>query len=91
MSQPVSLIVYMAIVVFAGILICSMGVQKGVEKISKPMMIALLAIMVILAINSVFLPGAAEGVKFSTTMNEFVSKIQSLGKNVRLGDIRCKN
>ena len=64
MSQPVSLIVYMAIVVALGIIICSMGVQKGVEKISKPMMIALLAIMVILAVNSVFLPGAAEGVKF---------------------------
>ena len=64
MSQPVALIVYMAIVVFVGILVCSLGVQKGVEKISKPMMIALLAIMVILAFNSVFLPGAAEGVKF---------------------------
>ena len=64
MSQPVSLIVYMAIVVFTGILICSLGVQKGVEKISKPMMIALLVIMVILAVNSVFLPGAADGVKF---------------------------
>ena len=64
MSQPVALIVYMAIVVFIGILVCSLGVQKGVEKISKPMMIALLVIMVILSVNSVFLPGAAEGVKF---------------------------
>lgn len=34
---------------------------------------------------------AAEGVKFSTTMNEFSKKIHSLGENVRLGDIRCKN
>ena len=34
---------------------------------------------------------AAEGVKFSTTMNDFVAKIKSLGENVRLGDIRCKN
>ena len=34
---------------------------------------------------------AAEGVKFSTTMNEFVDKIRSLGENVRLGDLRCKN
>ena len=34
---------------------------------------------------------AAEGVKFSTTMNEFVEKIRSLGENVRLGDLRCKN
>ena len=64
MSEPVSLVVYMAIVVFAGILICSLGVQNGVEKISKPMMIALLLIMVVLAANSVFLPGASEGVKF---------------------------
>ena len=34
---------------------------------------------------------AAEGVKFSETMNSFVAKIRSLGKNVRLGDLRCKN
>ena len=32
---------------------------------------------------------AAEGVKFSQTMNEFVEKIHSLGKNVRLEDLRC--
>ena len=34
---------------------------------------------------------AAEGVKFSQTMNQFVEKITSLGENVRLGDLRCKN
>ena len=34
---------------------------------------------------------AAEGVKFSTTMNEFVEKVRSLGKNVRLEDLRCRN
>ncbi len=64
LSEPIALIVYMAIVVVVGVLICSMGVQKGVEKITKVMMIALLGIMVVLAVNSVFLPGAAEGVKF---------------------------
>lgn len=64
LGEPVALIVYMLIVVILGVLICSMGVQKGVEKITKVMMLALLAIMVILAINSVFLPGAEEGVKF---------------------------
>ncbi len=64
LSQPVAMIVYMAIVVVVGVLICSLGVQKGVEKITKVMMMALLAIMVVLAVNSVFLPGAAEGVKF---------------------------
>ena len=34
---------------------------------------------------------AAEGVKFSETMNGFVDKIRSLGPSVRLGDLRCKN
>ena len=34
---------------------------------------------------------AAEGVKFSNTMNEFCEKIKSLGKSVRLGDLRCKD
>ena len=34
---------------------------------------------------------AAEGVKFSETMNSFVEKIYSLGENVRLGDLRCKS
>jgi coenzyme F420-reducing hydrogenase delta subunit len=34
---------------------------------------------------------AAEGVKFSTTMNEFVGAVRELGPNRRLGDLRCKD
>lgn len=64
LGQPGSMIVYMAIVVAIGIFICSRGIQKGVEKITKVMMMALLCIMMLLAINSVFLDGAVEGVKF---------------------------
>lgn len=64
LAQPGALVGYMLVVVIIGVLICSMGVQKGVEKITKVMMIALLVIMVVLAVNSVFLPGATEGVKF---------------------------
>lgn len=64
LSNPVPMIVYMGIIVLVGVSVCSMGVQKGVEKISKVMMIALLVIMVILAINSVTLSGALEGLKF---------------------------
>lgn len=64
LEQPVSMILYMGIVVILGMLVCSKGVQKGVEKVTKVMMVALLVIMIILAINSVFLPGALEGVKF---------------------------
>ena len=33
---------------------------------------------------------AAEGVKFATTMNDFIAKIRSLGENVRLEDLRCR-
>ena len=33
---------------------------------------------------------AAEGVKFATTMNQFIEKIYSLGRNVRLEDLRCR-
>ncbi|MDD6211566.1 MAG: sodium-dependent transporter [Clostridiales bacterium] len=44
--------------------ICSLGVQKGVEKITKIMMICLLGLIVLLAVHSVSLPGSMEGVKF---------------------------
>lgn len=52
------------IVCALSVLISGLGFQKGVEKVSKGMMLALLAIMVVLAVRSVFLPGAAAGVKF---------------------------
>ena len=64
LSQPGWLMFYMLLTVAIGIFICSFGVQNGVEKITKVMMIALLLIMVVLAVNSVLLPGASEGVKF---------------------------
>ena len=55
---------FMAISVIIGFLICLGGLQKGVEKASKVMMICLLAIMLILCINSCLLPGAKEGLSF---------------------------
>ncbi len=64
MSSPGSLIGYMAITVLIGFGVCAMGLQKGIEKITKFMMLALLAIMVILAVNSMFLEGGAEGLEF---------------------------
>lgn len=64
LADPVSLTIYMAIVVIAGFAVNSFGVQKGVERITKVMMIALLVIMVVLAINSAFTKGGAEGLKF---------------------------
>lgn len=44
--------------------VCSMGLQKGVEKITKVMMIALFALMIGLGVYSCTLPNAAEGLKF---------------------------
>ena len=64
LADPVTLLIYMAIVVAIGFFINSIGVQKGLEKITKWMMIALLVIMVVLAINSMFLEGGSEGLKF---------------------------
>ena len=64
LANPVSLFIYTAIIVVAGFGICSFGVQKGVERVTKVMMIALLAIMVILAVNSAFLDGGSKGLEF---------------------------
>ena len=64
LSDPVSLIVYMGIVVAIGVAVCLIGVQNGLEKVTKIMMLALLAIMVVLAVNSFTMPGGAEGLSF---------------------------
>ena len=55
LADPVTLLIYTTITIIIGFFINSIGVQKGLEKITKWMMIALLIIMVILAINSMFL------------------------------------
>lgn len=64
LSQPQVMGFWMVIIVIAGILICSIGLQNGLEKVTKVMMISLLFIMVILAINSFFMDGAKEGLSF---------------------------
>lgn len=64
LDSPFILTVVMVIIVAAGILICSLGLQKGVERISKIMMTLLLFIIVILAVRSITLEGGAEGLKF---------------------------
>ena len=64
LGDPVSLIGYMGIVVVIGVLVCFIGVQNGLEQVTQVMMLALLAIMVVLAINSFTMPGGAEGLSF---------------------------
>lgn len=64
LADPGSMAMYMAIVVVVGFLVCSFGVQKGLERITKWMMLALLAIMIVLAINSSVMDGGKEGLEF---------------------------
>ena len=64
LSNPWILMLFVAIVIAIGFGVCALGVQKGIEKVSKWMMLALLGIMVVLAVRSMFLPGGSEGLKF---------------------------
>ena len=64
MGDPWTMLIFMAIVVIIGFTVCSFSLQKGLEKVTKYMMLALLVIMVVLAINSFTMKGAAEGLKF---------------------------
>ena len=64
LSDPVSMTVYMAIVVILGFAINSIGLQKGLERVTKWMMLALLLLMGVLAVNSVTLEGGAAGLEF---------------------------
>lgn len=63
-SNAKSLIIWMMIVIVIGIVSCLLGLQKGVERITKIMMSALFVIMIGLAIYVATIPGAAEGYKF---------------------------
>ena len=64
LSSPQLLAGTMILVVIAGVLICSMGLQKGVERITKFMMSLLLLIIIILAVHSCTLKGGIDGLKF---------------------------
>lgn len=63
-GNPLAMVAFMVTVVILGSVVCSLGLQKGVEKITKVMMVALLAIIAVLAINSILLPGAGEGLRY---------------------------
>lgn len=58
------MITWMLIIVIIGFTVCAIGLQKGVEKITKAMMLALLGIMIVLCINSILLDNSSEGLKF---------------------------
>lgn len=63
-ADPLTMGIAMAIITVGCFAVCSFGLQNGVEKITKWMMLCLLAIMVVLAIHSLTLSGAKEGIRF---------------------------
>ena len=69
LSQPVTLTAWMLVVTLLGFGICSLGLQKGVERITKWMMTCLLLLMLVLTVRSVTLEGAAEGLRFYLVPN----------------------
>ena len=64
LANPVEMAVFMAITVVAGFIVCSFGLQNGLERISKIMMSALLVLIIVLAVHSLVLPGSGEGLRF---------------------------
>ena len=64
LGSPGPMAIFTELVVVTGLIVCSFGLQKGLERVTKVMMICLLALIVVLAVHSLTLSGAAEGMKF---------------------------
>lgn len=64
LGDPLEMILFGGIVVAGSFLVCMAGLQKGVERVTKYMMIGLFSLILILIVRSFMLPGAGEGLKF---------------------------
>ena len=64
LANPGEMTIWMVVTVLAGFLVCSLGLQGGLERVTKVMMLGLLGLIVVLAAHSLTLSGAAEGVRF---------------------------
>ena len=87
LSSPLQMGFFMILTVVAGFLICSKGLQDGLEKLSKIMMIALLFLIIILAAHSLTLSGTSKGLsfylipRFSTVQNVGLGNVISAAMN----------
>ena len=77
LASPSEMILWMAVAVTAGFFVCSFGLQKGIERISKYMMSALLLLIVVLAVHSFTLPGAGNGLSFYLVPD--LEKVKTIG------------
>ncbi len=64
MTSPGTMTLWMFIALFVSCAVCLIGLEKGIEKITKGMMLVLIILMVVLAANSLFLENAGEGIRF---------------------------
>ncbi len=64
LADPLQMAVYTLIIVAIGVLTTRAGVQNGVERVTKVMMVALFAVLLVLCVRAVTLPGAGEGLAF---------------------------
>lgn len=80
LANPSEMLFFMILTVVIGFLVCGGGVQAGLERITKIMMGCLLVLIVVLAVHSLFLPGAAEGVRFYLMPNFTAAKEIGFGK-----------
>lgn len=64
LADPAEMTIFMALIVIGGFLVISFGVQKGLERVNKVMMSGLLILILVLAVHSLLLPKAGEGVAF---------------------------
>ena len=63
-ASPAQMLGFMALSVAIGVAVCSFGLENGIERITKVMMLGLLALIAVLAVHSLTLPGAGAGVSF---------------------------
>ncbi len=64
LESPIELVGWMVAACLISLLVCSFGLQKGVERITKVMMVCLLVLIGVLAVRACTLPGATEGIAF---------------------------
>lgn len=79
LGSPWEMGFWMVLTVLAGFLICSRGLRNGLEKISKFMMSGLLILIVVLAVHSMTLSGAGEGLRFYLVPNAQNVRAAGLG------------
>lgn len=77
LTLPVQMTVFMVIAVLLAFGVCVLGLQNGVERITKVMMILLICLMIVLAVHSLLLPNMQEGLAFYLIPD--ISKFAEIG------------